>query len=142
MMIRVPSRLQDVVDPLELQPDNRVLEIGCGHGVAATLVCERLVTGRLTAVDRSARMIAAAEHRNATYVEDGRAEFLLRDLEALDLGERRLSPPARAPSPNGGWHPPAGCTRSSTRRRASRADARRPSDEPVSPRRRRALAEA
>ena len=55
-----------------------------------TLVCERLVGGRLTAVDRSAKMIAAAERRNAEYVEDGRAEFLLGELEALDLGERRF----------------------------------------------------
>ena len=86
----MPDRLRAIVDQLEIQPGDRVLEIGCGHGVAATLVCERLVTGQLTAVDRSAKMIAAAERRNAEYVEDGRAEFLLGELETLDLGERRF----------------------------------------------------
>jgi ubiquinone/menaquinone biosynthesis C-methylase UbiE len=86
----VSERLRAVVDELDVQPDDRVLEIGCGHGVAATFVCERLDTGRLTAVDRSPKMIAAAERRNAAHVEAGRAEFLVAHLEELDLGERRF----------------------------------------------------
>jgi ubiquinone/menaquinone biosynthesis C-methylase UbiE len=87
----VSERLQRVVDRLDIQPGDRVLEIGCGHGVAATLVCERLGEGgRLTAIDRSAKMIEAAERRNAAYVEAGVAEFLVMKLEELDLGERRF----------------------------------------------------
>jgi ubiquinone/menaquinone biosynthesis C-methylase UbiE len=67
-----------------------VLEIGCGHGVAAMFVCERLETGRLTAIDRSPKMIEAAARRNAARVEAGRAEFLVATLEDADLGERRF----------------------------------------------------
>ena len=84
------ERLQAVVDRLEIGPGDRVLEIGCGHGVAATMVCERLDGGRLTAVDRSAKMIEAAARRNAAHVEAGRAEFLVMKLEELELGERRF----------------------------------------------------
>jgi ubiquinone/menaquinone biosynthesis C-methylase UbiE len=86
----VSDRLRKVVDGLDIRPGDRVLEIGCGHGVAATLVCERLETGRLTAVDRSPKMIEAAARRNAEHVEAGRAEFLVAQLEDLDLGDRRF----------------------------------------------------
>ena len=84
------DRLRSIVEQLDIRPDDRVLEIGCGHGVAATFVCERLVGGRLTAVDRSPKMVEAASRRNASHIEAGRAEFLVARLEDLDLGERRV----------------------------------------------------
>jgi ubiquinone/menaquinone biosynthesis C-methylase UbiE len=79
-----------LVEQLDVQPGDRVLEIGCGHGVAAGFVCERLDGGRLTAVDRSPKMIAAATQRNLDHARAGRAEFLVAHLESLDLGERRF----------------------------------------------------
>ena len=84
------ERLRSIVEQLDICPDDRVLEIGCGHGVAATFVCERLDGGRLTTVDRSPKMIEAAKRRNAEFVEAGRAEFLVVRLEHLDLGDRRF----------------------------------------------------
>jgi ubiquinone/menaquinone biosynthesis C-methylase UbiE len=84
------GRLRRIVEELGVRPGDRVLEIGCGHGVAATFVCERLDGGRLTAVDRSPKMIEAAARRNAAYVEAGTAEFVVSTLEDLDLGDRRF----------------------------------------------------
>jgi cyclopropane fatty-acyl-phospholipid synthase-like methyltransferase len=82
------ERLRTIVDGLGLRPSDRVLEIGCGHGVAATMVLERGAS--LVGVDRSGKMIEAASKRNAAYVEAGAAEFLAMRLEALDLGDRRF----------------------------------------------------
>ena len=76
------ERLKRVVDALDVQPGQRVLEIGCGHGVAATYVIAN--GAHLTAIDRSAKMIAAARKRNP----DG--EFIHTTLEDADLGDRRF----------------------------------------------------
>lgn len=84
------ERLRSVVERLGLRPGDEVLEIGCGHGLAATMVCERLVDGRLTAIDRSAKMIAAASRRNAAHVESGRAQFIVASLEDFDPGDHRF----------------------------------------------------
>jgi len=87
----VSARLRAIVDGLDVQPGDRVLEIGCGHGVAASYVCERLGdVGVLVAVDRSPKMIEAAARRNAEHVRAGRAEFLVAALKSLDLGDRRF----------------------------------------------------
>lgn len=75
---------------MNVRPNDRVLEIGCGHGVAATLVCRKLRRGRYVAVDRSSKMIAAAMKRNEDFVRAGIAQFVVSELESLDLGEERF----------------------------------------------------
>jgi ubiquinone/menaquinone biosynthesis C-methylase UbiE len=85
------ERLRKIVDGLDIQPRHRVLEMGCGPGVAATFICERLGEGgRLTAIDRSPKMIEAAAQRNASWVDAGTAEFLVAKIEDADLGDRRF----------------------------------------------------
>jgi cyclopropane fatty-acyl-phospholipid synthase-like methyltransferase len=79
------ERLRAIVDALDVHPGDRVLEIGCGHGVAATYVLER--GARYTAIDRSPKMIAAAARRNAPFEH---AEFVVASLEDADLGDRRF----------------------------------------------------
>jgi ubiquinone/menaquinone biosynthesis C-methylase UbiE len=84
------ERLRLVVEQMNISPNDRVLEIGCGHGVAAALVCQRLQGGHLTAVDRSKKMIEAARRRNAQHIAAGKAEFIVATLEDLDLGDRHF----------------------------------------------------
>ena len=84
------ERLVWAVDALDVQPDDRLLEVGCGHGVAVSLVCERLGGGSIHAVDRSAKMIDAATRRNVVHVAAGRASFQLAELHAADLGDTRF----------------------------------------------------
>lgn len=83
------DRIPDFVRRMQVRPTDRVLEIGCGHGVACGLVCAWLTSGQYLAIDRSRKMIDAASARNARFIEQGIATFLLADLETLDLGEQR-----------------------------------------------------
>jgi SAM-dependent methyltransferase len=82
-----PERLVRAVDGLGLEPHDRVLEIGCGRGVAADLICRRLTGGRLLALDRSSSAIAAAAARNAEHVAAGTADFRIVELGAVDPTE-------------------------------------------------------
>ncbi|THK35293.1 methyltransferase domain-containing protein [Ensifer sp. MPMI2T] len=84
----VPNdRIGWVVDVLSPGASEQILEIGCGHGMAVAMVCDRLTDGRIVAVDRSATMIAAAKRRNAHHVAAGRAEFHTAELASADLSE-------------------------------------------------------
>ena len=47
-----------IVTQLPLRPTDRVLELGCGHGVAATAICDRLQGGTYHGIDRSALDVA------------------------------------------------------------------------------------
>jgi cyclopropane fatty-acyl-phospholipid synthase-like methyltransferase len=87
---KAADRLVWAVDTLGLRPTDRVLEVGCGHGVAVSLVCERLDGGNITAIDRSATMVEAASRRNADHVAAGRASFQAASLRAADLGDARF----------------------------------------------------
>lgn len=86
----VPERLRWAVDTLAVRPDDRLLEIGCGRGVAVALVCPLLTEGRITAIDRSATAVEAARRRNAEHVASGHADLRLGTLEALELPGHRF----------------------------------------------------
>lgn len=68
----VPARVAWAVELLDPSPDDVVLEVGGGPGVSAALVCERLTTGRLVAVDRSAVALERTGRRAAHHVAAGR----------------------------------------------------------------------
>ena len=87
---KASDRFVWAVDTLEVRPADRLLEVGCGHGVAVSLVCERLTTGTITAIDRSPKMIEMATRRNREHVDAGRAVLEAIALEDADLGDRRF----------------------------------------------------
>lgn len=85
----VPARIAAAIAALDLAPDDRLLEIGCGRGVAVAQIAPRLARGHLTAIDRSAVAITAARARNAAHVATGTVTFL-----DVALGDARLPPAA------------------------------------------------
>jgi SAM-dependent methyltransferase len=82
-----PERLVVAIERLDVQPNDRILEIGGGRGVAAELICQRLRGGQLVGIDRSEKAVAAASARNAEAVASGTARFLTLALEDVDPGE-------------------------------------------------------
>lgn len=87
----VAARFTWAVDVLDIQPDDRVLEIGCGHGVAISLVCDRLVNGKVAAIDRSVDMIELATRKNLQHIRSGKAEVRAQALEHADFGNERFT---------------------------------------------------
>ncbi|HEX8629057.1 MAG TPA: class I SAM-dependent methyltransferase [Catenuloplanes sp.] len=71
----VPERIRWAVRTLAVAPTDRLLEIGCGGGVAVALICPLLTTGTIVAIDRSATMTARARQRNAAHLHTGRASI-------------------------------------------------------------------
>jgi SAM-dependent methyltransferase len=85
----VPERLRWAVRTMAVAPSDHLLEIGCGTGLAISLICDRLIDGRITAIDRSATAIRQAERRNRGHVSSGRAIVRVGTLADSDLdGER------------------------------------------------------
>ena len=85
-------RLAAVVDALPLVPGARVLEVGCGPGAAARAVAERLGSGVVLGIDRSASAVAQALAAGAEQGATGRLAFRQVAVEDLVLlpGEARF----------------------------------------------------
>lgn len=76
----IPERYRWAVDIIDVQTDDVLLEIGCGYGHSISLICEKLSSGSLTAIDRSEKMVAAAIKSNKQFIESGNACVLHQDL--------------------------------------------------------------
>lgn len=84
-MAALSSRLAAIVEALPLRPESRVLEIGCGPGAAARAVAERLTSGHVLAIDRSASAVAQARAAGAEAIAAGRLSVRQVAAEALVL---------------------------------------------------------
>ena len=103
----VPERIRVAIEALDLRPDARVLEIGCGTGVAAELLCRRVPEGHVTALDRSGAAVGHAERRLARWLEAGIADVVERDLAGFH-GDGRPYDVVLAINVNVFWTGPAG----------------------------------
>jgi ubiquinone/menaquinone biosynthesis C-methylase UbiE len=90
MTVRPSNRKRNLwaVDLLEVQPTDRVLEIGFGPGVAIRALARRASAGCVYGIDHSEVMVRQATARNRAAVERGRVILRLGsapDLSALGV---------------------------------------------------------
>ena len=84
----VPTRVAWAVELLDPAPTDRVLEVGCGPGIGAVMVADRLTTGHVTAIDRSATAVERATHRGRAHIEARRLDVRRATLVDLDRAGR------------------------------------------------------
>ena len=90
-MQTIPARIRWAVDFMDVQPSDHILEIGCGPGAGAELICSRLETGKLFAIDRSESGVDRTKRRCAQYLEAGRLTVRQIDLATLRVPVKRLN---------------------------------------------------
>lgn len=90
-MQTIPARIRWAVDFMDVQPSDHILEIGCGPGAGAELICSRLETGKLFAIDRSESGVDRTKRRCAQYLENGRLTVRQIDLATLRVPVKRLN---------------------------------------------------
>ena len=76
-----------LVDLLEVQPDDRVLEVGSGPGVAIELIAARATRGLVVGVDPSDVMVRQATRRNRQAVQDGRVQLRQGSVSELPFAD-------------------------------------------------------
>ncbi|HVV14646.1 class I SAM-dependent methyltransferase [Amycolatopsis sp.] len=69
---------------LDIQPTERVLELGCGPGVAIAALATR---GTVVGVDHSAVMIRQAARRNRAAIRAGRVRLIHAPVAGLSIGD-------------------------------------------------------
>lgn len=68
---------------MDVQPSDRVLEIGFGPGLAVREIARRATRGEVLGIDRSAVMAAQAARRNARVIRAGRVSLIVASVEDL-----------------------------------------------------------
>lgn len=84
-MTALSPRLAAVADALPLEPHHRVLEVGCGPGALARALADKLATGHVLAVDRSATAVRAARQAGAGQIAAGRLSVRQVAVEDFEL---------------------------------------------------------
>jgi ubiquinone/menaquinone biosynthesis C-methylase UbiE len=74
---------------LDIQPEDHVLEVGFGPGLAIARAAELASHGKVTGIDHSELMVRQARRRNAAAIASGRVELMHGSAEPLpELGVR------------------------------------------------------
>jgi ubiquinone/menaquinone biosynthesis C-methylase UbiE len=85
MALRPSNRKRNrwAVSLLDVQPTDRILEVGFGPGIAIRELARRATDGHVDGIDRSAVMQAQAKRRNASAVRSGLVDLRVAHAESL-----------------------------------------------------------
>ncbi len=72
---------------MKVQPADRILDVGCGGGMAVSLLSEAARYGFVSGLDYSREMVRQASRRNEEAVRGGRVEIQHGDAMALPYGD-------------------------------------------------------
>jgi SAM-dependent methyltransferase len=81
------ARNRWAVQLLDVQPTDRVIELGCGPGVAIKAFATRATQGLVVGVDHSQVMIRQARRRNKAAIRAGRVRLIHTPVESLSIND-------------------------------------------------------
>ena len=78
------------VDLLQIQTEDKVLELGCGAGSAIKLLLQNTAAGHVSGIDLSNTVIRSAKFRNRRAWNEGKADFTQADLKNLPYSDEHF----------------------------------------------------
>jgi ubiquinone/menaquinone biosynthesis C-methylase UbiE len=81
------ARNRWAVQLLDVKPTDRVIELGCGPGVALAAIASRAIRGLVVGIDHSQVMIGQARRLNRAAIEAGRVILIHAPVESLSLSD-------------------------------------------------------
>ena len=90
MESKISKRLEEIVTALPLKEGLRILEIGCGSGVAAREIAKRLNNVYILCLDRSAKAIAQAVSGSRAEISNGKLQFQKVAIEQFEFDGNKL----------------------------------------------------
>jgi cyclopropane fatty-acyl-phospholipid synthase-like methyltransferase len=78
------KRLNWAAEVLDVQENDSIMEMGCGPGVAVELIASKLVSGHITAFDRSPLMTKMAISRNRRKIQRGTVSIITGTIHDLE----------------------------------------------------------
>ena len=92
MRVRRSNRVRNLrtLELLDVRPEDRVLEVGFGPGLAVARAAELALAGKVVGIDHSQLMLRQARRRNVEAIRSGRVELLLGSADALPRFEGRF----------------------------------------------------
>ena len=78
------------VDLMNVQPGDRILDIGCGNGLAVQKMAEQANNGFVAGIDYSQVSVDLSQKRNAAAIEAGKVAISLGDVKTLPYEDQNF----------------------------------------------------